>query len=45
MKMLVRKPEDRLGYKKDVDEVLAHPWFKDLDVGKMLKKEVTYFDT
>jgi hypothetical protein len=37
---LVRNPEDRLGYKNDVDEILAHPWFKDLNVEKMMKKEV-----
>lgn len=40
-KMLVRNPDDRLGFKNDVDDVLAHPWFKDLSVEKMMKKEVT----
>jgi hypothetical protein len=30
--MLNRNPEERLGFKNDVDEVLGHPWFKDLSV-------------
>ena len=39
-RMLARNPEDRLGFKNDVEEILSHPWFKDLSVEKMLKKEV-----
>ena len=39
-RILVRNPEDRLGYKTDVDEILAHPWFKDLNIEKMMKKEL-----
>jgi hypothetical protein len=29
--MLVRGPANRLGSKNDVDDVLSHPWFSDLN--------------
>ena len=29
---LKKKPDERLGTKGGLDEILAHPWFKDLDV-------------
>lgn len=40
LKILNKKPKQRLGAQNDVDEILAHPWFKDLNKEKMLKKEV-----
>lgn len=30
-KMLNRDPKTRLGSKGESDEILAHPWFKELD--------------
>lgn len=38
--LLVKDPKDRLGTNGDVDEILAHPWFGDMDVEKLLKKEI-----
>ena len=31
-KLLVQQPAERLGAKGGVDEILAHPWFKGLDI-------------
>lgn len=31
LKILNKNPKERLGSKGDVEEILAHPWFKDLD--------------
>lgn len=39
-KMLVRNPSNRLGSKNDVEDVLSHPWFSDLNREKMLNKQV-----
>ena len=30
-KCLSLDPEKRLGSKNDIDEILLHPWFKDID--------------
>lgn len=30
----------RLGSTDDVDEVISHPWFADIDVDKLLNKEL-----
>ena len=30
----------RLGYEKDKEDVLSHPFFKDIDIDKLLKKEI-----
>lgn len=38
---LKKKPDERLGSQGGLDEILNHPWFKDLDPQKMLKKEYT----
>lgn len=32
VKLLNKDPKDRLGSKKDVYEVLSHPWFSDVDI-------------
>ena len=36
--MLVKDRKDRLGQQKDVDEILGHPWFADVDIDAILKK-------
>jgi serum/glucocorticoid-regulated kinase 2 len=36
-----RDPKKRLGYNGDVEELKKHPWFENIDFGKLLKKEVT----
>jgi serine/threonine protein kinase len=43
LKILNKNPKQRLGSQSDVDDILAHPWFKDLNKEKMLKKEVRYY--
>jgi serine/threonine protein kinase len=37
-KLLDKNKETRLGFKDDVNEVLAHPWFASLDREKLMKK-------
>jgi hypothetical protein len=37
---LNKNPKQRLGAQSDVEEILSHPWFKDINKEKMLKKEV-----
>ena len=39
-KLLVKEPEDRLGSKNGVEEILAHPWFSDIDRTLMMNKKV-----
>jgi serine/threonine protein kinase len=36
---LKKKPEERIGHKGGLDEILKHPWFKDLDPAMMMAKE------
>ena len=38
--MLDRNPNTRLGSKTDVKEILAHPFFKGVDVPGILEKKV-----
>lgn len=40
-KLLVKDMEKRLGSTDDVNEIVNHPWFKDLDVSKILNKEIS----
>jgi serine/threonine protein kinase len=40
LRILNKNPKQRLGAQSDVDEILGHPWFKELNKEKMLKKEV-----
>ena len=42
LKILNKNPKQRLGSRNDVEDILAHPWFKGIDREKMLKKEVLY---
>jgi serum/glucocorticoid-regulated kinase 2 len=39
-KMLEKDRRKRLGKKNDVQEILSHPFFKDLDIEKLKKKEL-----
>eukprot|EP01022_Parablepharisma_sp_SALTPOND_P013318 TRINITY_DN1774_c3_g1_i1.p3 TRINITY_DN1774_c3_g1~~TRINITY_DN1774_c3_g1_i1.p3 ORF type:complete len:406 (-),score=68.49 TRINITY_DN1774_c3_g1_i1:169-1386(-) len=39
-KLLRKKPAERLGAGNDVDDVLAHPFFKPIDAQKLLNKEL-----
>eukprot|EP01017_Pseudomicrothorax_dubius_P030675 TRINITY_DN3847_c0_g3_i2.p2 TRINITY_DN3847_c0_g3~~TRINITY_DN3847_c0_g3_i2.p2 ORF type:complete len:554 (+),score=180.33 TRINITY_DN3847_c0_g3_i2:2572-4233(+) len=38
-KLLTKKPEQRLGAQEDAKEIKSHPWFADIDWGKMYRKE------
>lgn len=38
--MLNKDRKQRLGQNNDVDDILLHPWFKDLDIEKLLKKKL-----
>ena len=39
-KLLVKEPENRMGSNGDIDELLRHPWFSDIDIDKLLAKEI-----
>ena len=39
-KLLIKEPENRLGSKKGMEEVLAHPWFSDIDRILMMNKKI-----
>jgi hypothetical protein len=38
--LLNRDPEQRIGTKGDVKEILAHPWFRDVDVQAIGDKQI-----
>lgn len=38
---LKKKPNERIGHKGGLDEILKHPWFKEIDPKLMLAKEIT----
>ena len=38
--LLEKNPANRLGSRRGLEEVLAHPWFADLDHEKILDKKV-----
>lgn len=38
--MLNKDRKHRLGQNNDVNDILLHPWFKDLDIEKLLKKKL-----
>lgn len=38
MRCLNRDKSKRMGSQADVQEVLSHPWFKDIDIPKLEKK-------
>ena len=37
-RLLIKDQQKRLGSKADSLEILNHPWFKDIDVSKLLAK-------
>jgi len=39
-KLLEKDPANRLGSKNGLEEILAHPWFSTLDVGKLVDKQI-----
>jgi serum/glucocorticoid-regulated kinase 2 len=39
-KCLNKNPAERLGTIGDISEILAHPWFQDIDVKALLAKEI-----
>ena len=39
-KCLTKTPQERLGTKDDIKEILAHPWFSDIDVKKLVARQI-----
>ena len=39
-KCLTKTPEERLGTKGDLKEILDHPWFSDIDVNKLVARQI-----
>jgi hypothetical protein len=39
-KLLCKDKTKRLGANGDIDEILAHPFFADIDIAKLLRKEI-----
>jgi len=39
-KMLCKNRNERLGKKNDVDEILGHPWFAELDIDELIQKKI-----
>ena len=39
-KCLSKDPKERIGYKNDVEEVIGHPWFADIDVNALINKQI-----
>ena len=38
--LLIKEPENRIGSDGGIDQILNHPWFSDIDVKKLLNKEL-----
>ena len=38
-RLLQRKPEQRIGY-NGIEEIISHPWFKNINWQKLEKKEI-----
>ena len=38
--LLIKEPENRIGSDGGIDQILQHPWFSDIDVNKLLNKEL-----
>ncbi|CAD8097544.1 unnamed protein product [Paramecium primaurelia] len=38
--LMIKDPSKRLGSKNGVDDILAHPWFQDVDIAKYIQKKV-----
>ena len=39
-KCLSKDPKERIGYKNDVEEIIGHPWFADIDVNALINKQI-----
>jgi len=39
-KCLAKQPQERLGTTGDIEEILSHPWFSDIDVQSLQAKEI-----
>lgn len=39
-KMLQKDRKNRLGLHNDIEDIVGHPWFKDLDINKLLDKKI-----
>lgn len=39
-KLLIKNKKKRLGSKDDIKEILAHPFFSDINIDKLLRKEL-----
>jgi len=39
-KCLKKDPNERLGSTNGIDEILAHPWFSDIDVDALMKRQI-----
>lgn len=40
-KCLAKKSQDRLGTNGDIEEIMSHPWFSDIDINALKAKEIT----
>lgn len=40
VRLLDRNPYTRLGSKDDVNEIINHPFFKDIDLDKLISKQL-----
>ena len=40
-KCLAKKSADRLGTNGDIEEIMSHPWFSDIDIAALKAKEIT----
>ncbi|CAD8105827.1 unnamed protein product [Paramecium sonneborni] len=38
--LMIKDPSKRLGSKNGVDDILAHPWFQDIDIAKYISKKI-----
>ena len=38
---MVKDPKARLGYKTGIKEIMGHPWLKEVNWDKILKKEIS----
>ena len=39
-KCLKKHPDERLGSNGDINEILAHPWFSDVDMTALLSRQI-----
>jgi serine/threonine protein kinase len=39
-KCLAKNPTERLGFKDGLKEILAHPWFSDLNIDHLVEKKI-----